>query len=321
MSSDTRLFHYAVGACVGVAILAGCGGQQPPIGAPGTMAQVATAQRPTPVAETRDLFVNDVGHNAVEILANSTWKNVGAITDGIDEPDDNWVDNEGRLYVTNLAGGPTDTGTGVTEYDRSGSLIYTYDGCCNPNNVVAVSTDAHNHVFVADGYYGVIEYVQQSGDDVLGSCSVSYYEEGVAVDKSGDVFVDYNASGKGAGKIIEFRGGLAGCKATNLGVTLSFAGGLALDKQNDIIVCDQRAKSVDVIAPPYAKITRTLGRGYSDPLHVSINRRNDRAYVTDVGTWTVRVLDYPSGSKIATLNRKNGLELATSAVDRSNYVP
>jgi DNA-binding beta-propeller fold protein YncE len=88
-----------------------------------------------------------------------------------------------------------------------------------------------------------------------------------------------------------------------------------------LIVCDQNAPAVDVIAPPYTSITRTLGSGFSDPFHVTINKKNSRAYVADYVTGQVYVLKYPSGKTVATLGTSNGISAAWSAVDSDNFVP
>ena len=56
-------------------------------------------------------------------------------------------------------------------------------------------------------------------------------------------------------------------------------------------------------------------------MQIAINGDNSQAYVTDRGAEEVDVFTYPVGSKIATLNSANGLEVPIGAVDGSNYVP
>ncbi|MBV9699255.1 MAG: hypothetical protein JO078_03920 [Candidatus Eremiobacteraeota bacterium] len=329
----TKSIARVVGASIIAAMLAGCSGAAPPppvnglrldlsrLGvSPRALAALgpvepATTSPPT-TQGTKDLYVNDLGYNAVEILTNDRWKIVGSITKAIDEPDANWVDSKGNLYVTDPAGDPNN-GPAVTEYDKNGALVYRYN--YNSYYPVGVTTDLHENVYIVDLGSGINEFAQRTNSPLF-YCYPGFVE-GVAVDKKGDVFVDFNATSHGEGGIVEYRGGLAGCTATALSVKLSFAGGMALDDKNDLVVCDQDARTVDVIAPPYTAVSRMLGSGYSDPLHVSINQTNDRAYVADVGAWNVRVLSYPTGSKIATLDYKQGLSLPTSAVDRKNYVP
>lgn len=127
---------------------------------------------------------------------------------------------------------------------------------------VDVSVDSHGNVYEADydGWY-VNEYAQKS-NTVINSCSPGGGVEGVAIDANGDVFVDYNQTGSSAGKIAEYKGGLAGCNETVFNVALDFAGGMVLDAQDNLIVVDQTAPAVDVIVPPYSSITRMLGSGF-----------------------------------------------------------
>jgi hypothetical protein len=55
-----------------------------------------------------------------------------------------------------------------------------------------------------------------------------------------------------------------------------FRAPIALDKNGDIVICDEADNSVDIILPPYNKISGTLGSGYNWPLTVRINAKNDR---------------------------------------------
>jgi hypothetical protein len=63
-----------------------------------------------------------------------------------------------------------------------------------------------------------------------------------------------------------------------------------------------------------------LGSGYSDPFHVTVNKSNHLAFVTDVNDADVRVLKYPSGADVTTLGSANGLTIPSSAVDGINAV-
>src|SRR5580698_10170298 len=101
-----------------------------------------------------------------------------------------------------------------------------------------------------------------------------------------------------------------------------FPASMALDENGDIVICDEGNNSVDIIPPPYNKISGTLGSGYNWPLTVRINAKNDRAYVVDEGPPSdVFILNYPSGSLIKTLTSKNGVSGATGAVDSDNFSP
>jgi len=266
----------------------------------------------------RKVFVSDFGTGAVEILNQQPlWTYLTSITSGLSGPDGDTLDNNVNLYVANYAG------IDIQQYAKPWSSpvnVYTYSaGMADPVDVVV---DSSRNVYEADYNLGgsgfVNEYAQQT-NTVMNTCSPGGAVEGVAVDSAGDVFVAYNAS-TGGGKIAEYVGGLSGCNETVLGVSLVFAGGMAIDRNGNLIVCDQLAPAVDVIDPPYTSISGTLGSGYTDPFHVTINKRNNKVLVADVGAANVQVLDYPSGSNIITLNSSNGLSDPASAVFSLNAV-
>ena len=260
-----------------------------------------------------DLFVDDFGSNAVEILKNNRWRDGGTITDGTGAPDGNWFDANG-LYVANYAN------TDITQYNST-SLTFTYNaGMVDP---VGVTTDSAGNVYEADYAYpednGFVNEYAQGANKVIAHCAPGGAVESVAVDQRGDVFVGYNSGS--LGYITEYLRGLRNCRGIQLSLPLGFIGGMVIDKEKNLVVCDQLSASVDIIAPPYRSIAHTVGSGYYDPFHVTINRSNNRAYVTDLGAHNVQVVSYPIGSPIATLGASNGLNLPSSAVDTNNYVP
>ena len=257
------------------------------------------------------LYVSDAGINAVDVLANNSWTYSGSITNGINGPDGNWVDKKGNVYVANY-GGPN-----VTEYNKAGNLIFTYSsGLTDP---VAVTTDKKGHVFAADFNGNFVSEFNQQSNTPVATCYPGGYGEGVAVDKHGNVFVAW--TNFSIGIITEYAGGLSGCNGTNLSVPLSWVGGMVIDKHSNIVICDQLALAVDIIPPPYTSVSSTLGSGWSDPFHVTINKKNKQAYVADAGTGEVTVLSYPGGTVQAVLNSSNGISLAYSAADGKNFVP
>ena len=318
--------------CVAVATLAGCGGSQPPIGAPGAMPQTAAIAK-----DNGNLFVDDYGNRAVEIVTNGGaapslegqleapgWNKIGAIVEALsNQPASNWVDKRGNLYVPGYnftVNGPSQPQ--VTEYNPSGTLKFVYS-----SNVLfpsGVTTDAHGNVFEADSFYGVNEY-HQGSNTVVAACPGG--RRSVAVDAKGDVFAGYNTSGY-TGAIMEYSGGLAGCSGTVLGVSIGVLGGLVLDKSANLVVCDETNGAVDIIDPPYTQISGHLGRDFGPyslrfamPVTVSINKDNTLAYVTDWAEQKVDVVTYPAGGAFAQVGSGSGLIDPQGAVDESNYVP
>jgi DNA-binding beta-propeller fold protein YncE len=260
------------------------------------------------------LLVSDTNQNAVFMLKNKTFKNVGKITDGMSSPDGDWVDRHGNLYVADRAG------NNVVEY-KPGSTSPTFTYNDNMGGPIRVAVDSSGNVFEADEARMIVNEYAQKINSVMFTCSPGGLVDGVAVDHSGDVFVAFNASGSGPGSIAEYKGGLSGCKETVLAPTLTFAAGMAFDKKGNLLACDELAGKVDVIAPPYTSITGTLGSGYQTPFEVSINKSNKQAYVADWAQDQVQVLRYPSGTNIKTLGVSDGLIEPTGAVDGKNFVP
>ena len=283
--------------------------------------------RPATCCNAHNLFVTDFSTGVVNVLKYRRWTDLdGPISNGTNGPDGDWVDKANKdLYVANYSG-PT-----VTEYDENGNLLYTYStGMADP---VDGTTDKHGNVFVADYNYNtsgipgsVNEYAHMS-NTVVASCSPGNVE-GVAVDKHGNVFAAYNNISTLVGSIIEYHAPFSSCSGTVLPITFGYLGGIALDKQGNLVVCDQTGANfsggvVDVIAAnggTYPSVTGTLGSGYSDPFHVTIDMAGTQAYVADLGAAVVQVLSYPAGSNVATLGSANGLTQPASAVDTHNLV-
>lgn len=289
--------------------------------APSGLANVQGVHRPVASAH-RDahrrmtgpkfLFVSDLGANDVDIFANAGFTNAGSISDSIEGPDGDWVDKHGNLYVANYKG------RSITEYAR-GANTPTFTYASGMGDPVGVTTDALGNVYEADFAGGYVNEYNQGTDTVVASCSPGGSVEGVAVDPSGNVFVDYfNGS---LGSFVKYAGGLSGCAGTVLGVTIGYPGGMVMDKTGALIVCDQTAPAVDVIKPPYGSVKYQLGTGWIQPFHVTYNLVLKEAYVADFGAGAVQVLQVPSGTNVTTLNSTNGLVQPTAAVDGENYVP
>ncbi len=307
-------------AAAGAAIvmLAACSGasQNGAVGLPQTSADAGArnAPRPEPLASGSFLYVADYSKDSIEILQrlHQRWTNVGAIKESVLDPLNVWVDRSQNLYVANGLGP-------VTEYDSSGKLIFEYD---DAGSAKGVTTDKSGNVYVAG--VDVSEYPQ--GVDNAFSCEMpNASPRSVAVDKDGDVFVAAFL-GTGRGKIVEYVHGLydSGCRATRLPIKFSTVpSGIAFDKEGNLLATDpaKGIGDVDVIAPPYASITRKLSAGVPFPRTVTINKANTRIYVSDSSVNVVQVLSYPAGAKLATLGSGENLTEPVSAVDSANYVP
>jgi DNA-binding beta-propeller fold protein YncE len=260
----------------------------------------ASEDRMQPAGGLPDLYVADDGAGSILKLKNSDYSPDGTITDGINGPLDVSLDGSGNLFVANA------TGVNVTEYPPGASSpSFTYStGMVEPLFVI---NDAHGNVYevdsanpdgVGDNDGFVNEYAPQT-NTVLHSCAPGAHPTGIAIDGKGDIFLALNSS-SAHGRVVEYKRGLNGCKATTLGLQLGFVVGIALDMKANLIATDYDRSEVYVFAPPYTKIMRRLGHGgrESQPYHVSINGSNSLVYVTNFSKGGVFIVDYASGKVI-----------------------
>jgi sugar lactone lactonase YvrE len=293
----------------GLLLLGGCSGglsstsSELPAKTAETPSYTRSLSAPSTVSPFR-LAVSDSGANSVELF-NHQYSKIETITNGINVPRGDYYDDDGNLYVANTGG------INVTEYNSSGQLIYTYStGLINAVN--AVTTDSKGNVYVTDRGYGsqygngaVVEYPQGSNTPAA-SCSTGLVTEGVVVDSAGDVFVSANTTSQ-QGSILEYVGGLSGCSSKTLPAKiLTIAGGLQLDRKNNLVACDQFF-GVAIIPPPYNKVKRTIINQYMhDANNLALNRKGDQLFVADINESDIWIYDYPSGKLVTALNESYG---------------
>jgi hypothetical protein len=272
-------------------------------------------------AADRVLYVSDASYlNQINVLQYGTWTQLAPITDGVDNPAAVWVGKNHNLYVANYSG------PNITEYDPSGNRVNTYSsGITAP---VDVTTDELGNVYEAD-YNGYVNEYAEGGNTAIGHCSIEggALVTGVAVDRRGNVFIDYQESALGSGLLGEYKNGLTASKCIEKVFPITFVGygGIVFDRQGSLIACaigtGSVGSAVDIIAKPFTTITGTLGSGYLDPNFATVDQAGTQVYVSDPSTGKITILSYPSGSIIATLGKTNGVLQPVSAVDSKNYVP
>ncbi len=120
--SNSGFIRYALTCCVAAAMLASCGGSQPPIGEPGvgpqTLAIATHADRGTswmlPEAKSEDLlYVSDWLDGTVTVYSYKTQKLVGTLS-GFSDPSGLCTDKRGDVFVTDL------TSSQIVEYAHGG---------------------------------------------------------------------------------------------------------------------------------------------------------------------------------------------------------
>ncbi|MBV9027714.1 MAG: hypothetical protein JO311_03795 [Candidatus Eremiobacteraeota bacterium] len=95
---------------------------------------------------------------------------------------------------------------------------------------------------------------------------------------------------------------------------------MALDAHDNVVLAEAQGGVVDVIAPPYTSISRTLYAGFGVPIDVKLSKDNTRAFVTDGQSNTVEIVDYQTGANLMTLGAQEGLSNVNGAVDGPNAI-
>jgi DNA-binding beta-propeller fold protein YncE len=281
-----RLWFAAGGSLIALTLPACSGGA-----APETLGLGAAVPASPSRAARQALLVADAATNSVAIL-DDKYEQIGTISVGIKGPAGMWVDGKGNLYVANYRG------KNVAEYAPSAtSPTCTY--AAGLRDPIGVTTDASGDVYVVDydkGRSGYVDRYAQCSNAIETQYSVGGSPEGVAIDSSGDLFVDYNDGSNS--QLEEFAAGST--TPTPLGATLTFAGGMIIDADGNLIACDQAPGYVDQIAPPYTDVTLEFN-GFKDPLNIALSPDGKLLFVADPLAHDVRILRYPSGIVVRTL--------------------
>jgi sugar lactone lactonase YvrE len=233
---------------------------------------------------------------------------IGKITDGINGPEGENVDNKGNLYVTNT------TANTVTEY-APGSVKPSFTYSSDLGYPAGVATDKQRNVYVTSLRPASVEVFPQASNTPSLTISDVPYPIDVALDASGNVFVTTYTTGYKSGEIIEYSSGST--KGKNLGIITEEPGGIALDKAGDIVTADQGLPGVLVFPPGKTKSSKTFAQNALDPDPVRFEKDERQVYVGDAVGNAVYVYSYPSGTLVDTItdgvDGPNGLALDPAA--------
>jgi hypothetical protein len=314
-----KIFAYASAA--GILLLGGCSAGAAPaapvVGAIQTASSIRTSHGALPdvVAGPR-MYVSDFGDSIIYVYKdlNSLSQPTRIITNGISNPQGLAVDYTGQLYVANE--GPAQD---VTVY-RPGSpkpvTTYPSQYFAGP---YAVAIGVDGMVYIANNYNGtVVEFPPGQVTPSLmitlpGSTSKPAAPQSLALDASNNLYVSYNGY-FGGGHIEKYPPGST--SGVDLGIALSDAGGIALDKKGNIVVCDRGMSNVDVFPPGSTTPSQVIG-GFTTPNQLAFTKSFKELVVTDPDAHNVDVLSYPAGSLLNQSPmfgyRNDGIALAPAA--------
>jgi hypothetical protein len=116
---------------------------------------------------------------------------------------------------------------------------------------------------------------------------------GVGTDRKGNVFVS-NLTKSNVGNVIEFpKGKMPGSQLS--GVSLGLPGAPTFDGQNNLIIADWLAKTIDVFSPPY-QTTPTTSPLMGSSIWCKLNQREKNLYCGDADNGSIDVYAYPGNT-------------------------
>ncbi|MBV9647111.1 MAG: hypothetical protein JO043_06595 [Candidatus Eremiobacteraeota bacterium] len=241
------------------------------------------------------LFVADEAKNVVDIFPKHHGRSpIGMISNGVASPDGLAVDGASNVYVTNLANAT------VTVYapPYTGGPTATYSQALT--DPVAVAVGRNGTVYVSNFYSGqVVEYAHHGAKPSRILSIAGAYTEGVALDAQNNLYVGFNGP-SGPGDVMKYAPHSS--TGTDLGTIVSFCGGLAIDKNDNLLLADQfgNPPAVDVFPPGTTTPSQTIANGFYDPYGVALSGSD--LYVVDSSPQqTVQQISYPSGVTVNTI--------------------
>jgi hypothetical protein len=286
--------------CVAVAMLAGCGVSQPPIGAPGVMTQTSAlathtaprwsalrpgARGPGYKVTAPLLYVTDIGANYNDVrIYRADAKDptpVATISDSVATPSGACVDGHGTLYVTNEpASGPG----WVSEYPvgkTAPSKIIT-DGVNAP---AFCAIDAKGNLWVANIYGpNVSEYLYGSKKPHTVITSGLAYPIGIAIDRSGNLYVGNGFGASQQNVEVYAAGGKSPSRTITNGVTSPC--GITVDSSGALYVANQFQNNVEEYRSGQNDPFQAITKAVSGPTGVAVNKKGV-LYVANLGNHSV----------------------------------
>ena len=244
MMKTFDLSRYALGGCVAVAMLAGCGGSQQPIGAPGAMPQTSAlathADRGKswmlPEAKADDLlYISNV--YTVTVYSYPKGKHVGTLK-GFYEPFGECSDSAGNVFIAN--------GDTILEYGHGGKKpiqTLTLSGYGSVSCAVDSTTGNLAVTWNKGSYPGYVAiYPDASGSPALYSIGYMQFIF-CGYDPAGNLYVDGEASNENKFLFAELPKGGSSLENITLNQSFEYAGAVQWDGKY-VAVGDDEAQKI-----------------------------------------------------------------------------
>ena len=314
---DLEFGRNVLSSCVAVAVLAGCGGSRPPIGAlPQTLMLNSLARgNPPPIVgrlrhrgddvensatattyktSTPLLFVTDPDYryNPVEVYdaQGKEPKLLAHITKDLAGPEGACVDRDGTLYVANE---PGDGPGWISEYalGQTKPLRIITKGINTP---AFCAIDASGNLWVTNiGLDDVAEYLKGSTKPHAEITNGLTYPDGIAIDHSGNLYVG-NLLPQSAPNVQVFT---SGSKSPSRTITdgISWPVGLGVDHSGTLYVANLEQNNVEEYLSGQDQPYQTITEGLHLPGGLALNAKG-WLYVADTEEYNSGVVEFPPSS-------------------------
>ncbi len=273
------------------AMLAGCGGPQPPIGAPSLLQNVrqdGAIVRAESVGQTYQtsrplLYVTSSGDPSYISVYDVTAKNpkpLAAITKDVNLPQGDCIDGDGTLYIVNSSS----SGGWLSEYalGQTRPLRVVTKGINTPS---FCAIDAPGNLWVTNiGLRNVTEYLRGSTKPHTTITTGLKYPDGIAIDHAGNMYVGNLLARYSEQSNIQVYP--AGSKSPSRTITdgITWPVGIAIDSHDTLYVANFTAPgNVEEYRSGESKPYRTVTEDLDNPADVVLNK-SGWLYVAKWGT-------------------------------------
>lgn len=259
-------------------------------------AQVYVASyNPSGSTPVDDYHANDTKNKGHFCQITSVGEGINAI--GVDPSDELWVP-QGLDPKTGSADivsyGPSCGAQGTTLSDAKGQpagIAFAPDGTRYVNNILGPSSSAGNVAVYPAG--------KTKPSRVLTNPNI-FFANGVGVDSKGNVYVSFYSSTSATG-VMKFKGGQM--PGAILGKIKNGApGAITFDKNDNLIITDDSAVTLNVYAPPYDKAPKVYPLQGHSP-QCSLNHAQSNLACGDKTNTSVDVFSYPAGAYLYSFNK------------------
>jgi hypothetical protein len=295
------LSRYALSVSVAAALLTGCGGSQPPVGAPGAMTQsraIATrtdhsGSRMLPEASRKAgteykatgplLYVTNFDsppYDGVTIYdaKESNPAPIAIINAEIFQPGGDCIDADGTLYVASNPGSSLGW-ISVYALGTTTPLRIITQGINGP---AFCTIDARGNLWVANSGSGVAEYLKGSTVPYFTLSNGLTHPDGLAIDRKGNIYVG-DLQPYGTSNVQVFR---PGKKSPSRTITdgITWPVGIAVDAKNTLYVTnDNEPCNIEKYRMGQNHPYETITKGIEGPTAVTF-ARTGRMYEVNEGT-------------------------------------